>query len=491
LSPKISQALGDFKVTQGFDYDLAIIGAGVGGHGAAIHAVSCGLKVAIIEAGDMGGTCVNRGCIPSKALLAASGRVRDLRNAHHLKTLGIQLGSVDFDRGAIANHANTIVSKLRGDLTNSLKRLGVDTIQGWGKIAGSQKITIETDKGEKTITAKDIILAPGSVPFVPPGIEIDGKTVFTSDDAVRLESLPKWIAIIGSGYIGLEFSDIYTALGCEITMIEALDQLMPTFDPDIAKLAERVLIAPRDIETKVGLLAKKIIPGSPVIIELADFKTKEVVEVLEVDACLVATGRVPVSKNLGLETVGVETMRGYIPVNDKMQVLAAGEPVQNLWAIGDVNGKMMLAHSASAQGIAAVENICGRPREVDYLSIPAAAFTHPEISYVGMTEPAAKELGKAEGFEVGSVKTYFKGNSKAIAEGETDGTAKVIFRKDTGELLGVHIFGLHASDLIQEAANAIAQRDSVNNLAFRVHTHPTLSEVLDEAFKRAAGAGSH
>lgn len=478
-------------MTQGFDYDLAIIGAGVGGHGAAIHAVSCGLKVAIIEAGDMGGTCVNRGCIPSKALLAASGRVRDLRNAHHLKTLGIQLGSVDFDRGAIANHANTIVSKLRGDLTNSLKRLGVDTIQGWGKIAGSQKITIETDKGEKTITAKDIILAPGSVPFVPPGIEIDGKTVFTSDDAVRLESLPKWIAIIGSGYIGLEFSDIYTALGCEITMIEALDQLMPTFDPDIAKLAERVLIAPRDIETKVGLLAKKIIPGSPVIIELADFKTKEVVEVLEVDACLVATGRVPVSKNLGLETVGVETMRGYIPVNDKMQVLAAGEPVQNLWAIGDVNGKMMLAHSASAQGIAAVENICGRSREVDYLSIPAAAFTHPEISYVGMTEPAAKELGKAEGFEVASVKTYFKGNSKAIAEGETDGTAKVIFRKDTGELLGVHIFGLHASDLIQEAANAIAQRDSVNNLAFRVHTHPTLSEVLDEAFKRAAGAGSH
>jgi dihydrolipoamide dehydrogenase len=491
LSPKISKALGDFKVTQGFDYDLAIIGAGVGGHGAAIHAVSCGLKVAIIEAGDMGGTCVNRGCIPSKALLAASGRVRDLRNAHHLKTLGIQLGSVDFDRGAIANHANTIVSKLRGDLTNSLKRLSVDTIQGWGKVAGSQKITIETDKGEKTITAKDIILAPGSVPFVPPGIEIDGKTVFTSDDAVRLESLPKWIAIIGSGYIGLEFSDIYTALGCEITMIEALDQLMPTFDPDIAKLAERVLIAPRDIETKVGLLAKKIIPGSPVIIELADFKTKEVVEVLEVDACLVATGRVPVSKNLGLETVGVETMRGYIPVNDKMQVLAAGEPVQNLWAIGDVNGKMMLAHSASAQGIAAVENICGRAREVDYLSIPAAAFTHPEISYVGMTEPAAKELGKAEGFEVGSVKTYFKGNSKAIAEGETDGTAKVIFRKDTGELLGVHIFGLHASDLIQEAANAIAQRESVNNLAFRVHTHPTLSEVLDEAFKRAAGAGSH
>src|SRR4028119_2131800 len=396
----------EMTVTQGFDYDLVIIGAGVGGHGAALHAVSCGLKTAIVEASEMGGTCVNRGCIPSKALLAASGRVRELRNTHHLKSLGIHVGGVEFDRQAIANHAGNLVSKIRGDLTNSLKRLGVDIIHGWGRIAGSQKVTIATDSGEKTLTAKDIILSTGSIPFVPPGIEVDGKTVFTSDDALKLDWLPNWVAIIGSGYIGLEFSDVYTALGCEITMIEALDQLMPTFDPDIAKLATRVLITPRDIETKVGLLAKKIIPGSPVIIELADFKSKEVVEVLEVDACLVATGRVPVSKNLGLETVGVETMRGYIPVNDKMQVLAAGEPVQNLWAIGDVNGKMMLAHSASAQGIAAVENICGRAREVDYLSIPAAAFTHPEISYVGMTEPAAKELGKAEGFEVASVKTY-------------------------------------------------------------------------------------
>jgi len=475
-------------VSQGFDYDLVIIGAGVGGHGAAIHAVNCGLKTAIVEAADMGGTCVNRGCIPSKALLAASGRVRDLRNAHHLQTLGIQLGSVDFDRGAISDHAGNIVNKLRGDLTNSLKRLGVDTIQGWGKLTGPQKVSVATAKGEKVITGKDIILAPGSIPFVPRGIELDGKTVFTSDDAVRLESLPQWIAIIGSGYIGLEFSDIYTALGCEVTMIEALDQLMPTFDPDIAKLAERVLITPRDIETKVGLLAMKVTPGSPVVVELADAKTKEIVEVLEVDACLVATGRVPVSQNLGLELLGVETVRGFIPVNDQMAVLAGGEVVPHLWAIGDVNGKMMLAHAASAMGIAAVENICGRDRTVDYLSIPAAAFTHPEISYVGMTEPAAKELGKTEGFEVASVKSYFKGNSKAIAEGETDGVAKVIFRKDTGELLGVHIFGLHAADLIQEAANAIAQRQSVNYLAFAVHTHPTLSEVLDEAYKRAVGS---
>lgn len=476
-------------MSHGLDYDLVIIGAGVGGHGAALHAVSCGLKTAIVEAADMGGTCVNRGCIPSKALLAASGRVRELRDAHHLKALGIQVNGVHFERQAIADHAGNLVLKIRDDLTNSLKRLGVETIRGRGKVAGAQKVSVSTEAGEKTITAQNIIISAGSIPFVPPGIELDGKTVFTSDDGVKLDWLPPWIAVIGSGYIGLEFADVYTALGAEVTMIEALDQLMPGFDPDIAKLAQRVLIAPRDIETKVGMLAKKVTPGSPVVIELADAKTKEVVEVLEVDACLVATGRIPATQDLGLETVGVELdRRGFIPVNDEMAVLIDGQPVPHLWAIGDATGKMMLAHAASAQGVVAVENICGRTRTVDYRSIPAAAFTHPEVSFVGLTEPAAQELAKTEGFTVQSVRSYFKGNSKAIAEGETDGVAKVIYRQDTGEVLGVHIIGLHASDLIQEAANAIAEHRTVHELAFFVHTHPTLSEVLDEAYKRAVGA---
>ncbi len=473
-------------MSQKFDYDLVIIGAGVGGHGAALHAVKCGLRTAIIEAADMGGTCVNRGCIPSKALLAASGRVRELRNQSHLQEMGIQVSGVGFEREAIAAHAHNLVSKIRSDLTNSLKRLKVETIHGWGKVAGMQKVSVTTESGEKTITAHDIMLCPGSVPFVPPGIEVDGKTVFTSDDAVRLESLPQWIAIIGSGYIGLEFADVYSALGCEITMIEALDTLMPGFDPEIAKIAQRTLISPRDIETYSGTLAKKVTPGQPVAIELADAKTKEIVDVLEVDACLVATGRIPATKNLGLESVAVETdRRGFIPVNDQMAVLSSGEAIPHLWAVGDATGKMMLAHAASAQGIIAVENICQRQKKIDYRSIPAAAFTHPEISYVGLNSAAAAELGEAEGFEVATVKTYFKGNSKALAEGETEGMAKIIYRKDTGELLGVHIIGIHASDLIQEAANAIAERQSVQNLAFKVHTHPTLSEVLDEAYKRA------
>jgi dihydrolipoamide dehydrogenase len=469
-----------------FDYDLVIIGAGVGGHGAALHAVRCGLKTAIVEAKDMGGTCVNRGCIPSKALLAASGKVRELNDADHLKGLGIQVGEIQYDRSTISDHATSLVNKIRGDLTNSLKRLNVDTIRGWGKIADTHKVSIISESGEKTITARDIMLCPGSIPFVPPGIEIDHQTVFTSDEAVRLESVPQWVAIIGSGYIGLEFSDIYTALGSEVTMIEALDTLMPGFDPEIAKLAERILIKPRDIETHVGVLAKTVKPGSPVVIELVDMKTKEALDTLEVDACLVATGRIPATKNLGLENVGVALdRRGFIPVDDRMAVLKEGEPIPHLWAVGDATGKMMLAHAASGQGVVAVENICGRHKTVDYRSIPAAAFTHPEISYVGLTEPQARELGEKEGFEVASAKTYFKGNSKALAEGETEGMAKVVFRKDTGELLGVHIIGIHASDLIQEAANAIAARQSVHALSFNIHAHPTLSEVLDEAYKRA------
>lgn len=473
-------------MSDAFDYDLLIIGAGVGGHGAALHAVKRGLKTAIVEADVMGGTCVNRGCIPSKALLAASGRVRELRNEHHLKSLGISVGNVTYDREAIADHAKNLVSKIQGDMTNSLSRLGVDIIKGWARLAGEQKVAIATPDGEKFVTAQDIILSPGSIPFVPPGIETDGKTVFTSDEALKLDWLPDWIAIIGSGYIGLEFSDVYTALGCEVTIIEALDQLMPTFDPDIAKIAQRVLIAPRDIETRAGVIAQKVTPGSPVVIELADRETREVVETLEVDACLVATGRIPATKDLGLERVGVEAdRRGFIPVDDHLRVLRGGEPVPHLWAIGDATGKMMLAHAASAQGILTVETICGEPRTVNYMSIPAAAFTHPEVSFVGLTEPAAKLMAEAEGFMIDTVRTYFKGNSKALAEGESDGLAKVIYRKDTGEILGAHIIGMHAADLIQEAANAIANGQTVTDLSFCVHTHPTLSEVLDEAFKRA------
>jgi dihydrolipoamide dehydrogenase len=476
-----------------FDFDVIVIGAGYGGFDAAKHGAEHGLRVAVVEAREMGGTCVNRGCVPSKALLAASGRVRELADAEHLQGFGIHAAPVRFERQKIADHARQLVETIRANLTKTLERSGATILRGKGRLEGPQRVAVREASGvERVYSAREVILATGSDPFVPPGIETDGRTVFTSDEAINLEWLPRWITIIGSGYIGLEFADVYTALGCEVTMIEALDRVMPTFDPDIAKLAARKLIEGRDIDARAGVLAKSITPGCPVKIELVDMKTREPVEILEVDAVLVATGRVPVSADLNLASVGVTTQRGFVPVDDTMRVLASHEPgaevVPHLWAVGDVTGKMMLAHTAAAQGSVAVDNILGHPRRIDYRSIPAATFTHPEISSVGLSEAEAKELAAKEGFELGSVRSYFKANSKALAELESDGLMKLLFRKDTGEVLGAHIYGLHAADLIQEIANAVARRQSVRQLVNEVHTHPTLSEVVEVAYKQAAMA---
>ncbi len=470
-----------------FDFDLIVIGAGYGGFDAAKHAAENGLKVGIIESREMGGTCVNRGCVPSKALLAASGKVRELANVEHLASFGIHSAPVRFERQKIANHANNLVANVRNNLTKTLERSGVSILRGLGRLEGDQKIGLREANGvDRLLTAENVILATGSDPFVPPGIEIDGRTVFTSDEAINLEWLPRWIAIIGSGYIGLEFADIYTALGCEVTMIEALDRVMPTFDPDITKIASRNLISARDIDAKSSVLASKVEPGCPVKIQLSDMQTREIVENLEVDAVLVATGRIPNSKGLNLESMKVETARGFIPIDDSMRVLVKGKPLDHLWAVGDVTGKLMLAHTAAAQGTIAIDNILGNNRQIDYRSIPAATFTHPEISSVGLSEEEAKEFSKKDGYELGVVRSYFKANSKALAELESDGLMKLLFRKDTGVILGAHIYGLHAADLIQEVANALARKQSVADLAIEVHTHPTLSEVVEVAYKQAA-----
>ncbi|EYU44013.1 hypothetical protein MIMGU_mgv1a006170mg [Erythranthe guttata] len=438
----------------------------------------------------MGGTCVNRGCVPSKALLAVSGRMRELQDEHHMKALGLQVAAAGYDRQAVADHANNLASKIRGNLTNSLKAIGVDILTGFGTIVGPQKVKYgKVGFSENVVTAKDIIIATGSVPFVPKGIEIDGKTVITSDHALKLEFVPDWIAIVGSGYIGLEFSDVYTALGSEVTFIEAMDQLMPGFDPEIGKLAQRVLINPRKIDYYTGVFATKITPakdGKPVTIELIDAKTKEAKDTLEVDAALIATGRAPFTKGLGLNNINVETQRGFVPVDDRMRVIDAdGNLVPHVYCIGDANGKLMLAHTASAQGISVIEQLTGKDYVLNHLSIPAACFTHPEISMVGLTEPQAREKAEKEGFEISIAKTSFKANTKALAENEGEGLAKLIYRPDTGEILGVHILGMHAADLIHEASNAIALGTRVQDIKFAVHAHPTLSEVLDELYKSA------
>lgn len=374
------------------------------------------------------------GCVPSKALLAASGRIREMKDAHHLKSFGITVGDVTVDRQGVADHANQLANKVKGNLEASLRGLGVEIIESRGALCETPQQVVVESTG-KRISAKNIILAPGSVPFVPRGITVDEKTVFTSDGGLQLSFIPQYVAIIGSGYIGLEFSDVYTALGSEVTFIEAMDTLMPTFDPEIRRLADRLLIKTRPIDSRVGVFASEVTPGvegqRPVIIKMIDAKTKEHVETLEVDACLVATGRVPNTGNMGLDKAGIETDRmGYIAVDEKMRVLSkkeGGEVVPHVYCIGDANGKLMLAHAASAQGISAVENIVGRPHAVNHNAIPAACFTHPEIAFVGLNEDQAKEKAKSEEFPLGKSVSYFKANSKALAELESDGIAKVVF----------------------------------------------------------------
>ncbi|KAG9138172.1 hypothetical protein Leryth_001403 [Lithospermum erythrorhizon] len=403
-----------------------------------------GLKTAIVEGDVIGGTCVNRGCVPSKALLAVSRRLHELRNEEHMKSFGLQVAAAGYDRRGIADHANNLASKIRHSLSNSLQTLGVDILAGTGTI-------LKVKYGGTIITAKDVIIATGSVQAIPTGIEVDGKTVITSDHVLKLEYVPDWIAIIGSGYIGLEISDVYTALGSEVTFIEALDELMPGFDPEIGKFAQKVLINTRKIDYHTGVLASKITPaknGKPVIIELIDAKTKEPKDTLEVDAALIATGRTPFTRGLGLENINVQTQNGFVPVDERMRVLDTNSKlVPHLYCIGDANGKMMLAHAANAQGISVVEQVCGNDYVLNHLCVPAACFTHPEISMVGYTEPQAREKAENEGFEISVVKTSFKANTKALAENEAEGLAK--------------------------------------DMKYAVHAHPTLSEVMDELFKSA------
>ena len=476
------------------DFDLVVVGCGVGGHGAALHAVSKGLSVAVCSGGDVGGTCVNRGCVPSKALLAASGRVRDMQDTKHLAALGITAGPVSYDREKVAAHANNLASTVKKNLGNSLVGLGVTTFEEAGELVDGK--TVNLVGSGKTIKAKNVILATGSVPFVPPGVQVDGKTVFTSDEALKLEWVPDWVAIIGSGYIGLEFSDVYTALGSDVTFVEALPRLMAGFDKQIAQQADKILLRPRNIDGYSGVFASEVTPGIPGVkpckVKMIDANTKEEVATIEPDAVMVCTGRKPFSDGLGLEKVGVKVERGFVQVNEKMQALGEdGNPIDGLWCIGDLNGKMMLAHAASAQGISAVENMCGDEHILNHDAVPAACFTHPEIAMVGPTEEQAREKAEAEGYEIAISTGSFRANSKALAEGEGDGIAKVIFNKETTEVIAVHIVGIHAADLIQECANAIEHGINLRQLSMTVHTHPTLCEVLDEAFKGGMGRAAH
>ncbi len=439
-------------------HDLIIIGAGPGGYETAMAAASAGNKVALIERDRLGGTCLNRGCIPTKALCRSAEMAVSMREAGDFG-IGLSTSEINIDYRAIAGRKDAVVAQLREGVAELLK--GVEVISGEARFVSTCGVEVNGD----IHTAPRIIIATGSRPaLLPiPGAEL----AMTSDDFLALETLPNSVAIIGAGVIGLEFASILNAFGVDVTVIEYCKEILPPFDAEVAKRL-RMSLKCRGINILTDTQVTEVSPGMTVKC-LAKGKEKTV----EAEAVLMAVGRRPVIPD-GLVELGVKLNRGAVVVNDSMEVewVSGNDPEGGtIYAIGDVNGRCMLAHAASAQG----EIVLGHKRNLDV--IPSAVFTMPECAMVGLTE----EQCKAQGLDFCINKSTFRANGKAVAMGETDGMVKIISETSTGRLLGCHICGPHAADLVTEAALAMSSSLTVEAIAGTIHAHPTLSETVRNA----------
>ncbi len=472
-------------------YDVIVIGSGPGGYVAAIRAAQLGLKTACVEAQKLGGVCNNWGCIPTKAMLESANYAR---HVGELGDFGITVGEVQLDVAKAADRARSVADKGAKGTGYLFKKNKIDRIEGWGRLAGKGKVEVEPGKNaghgdeapakggkKRTLTAKHIIIATGSRPRSLPMLKIDGDRVWSSDHAVFPGELPSSLGIIGAGAIGMEFADVYNAFGSEVTLVEALDRILPLEDAEasrtLAKLYKKrgidVLEAARLEKADIG---KK---GVKLHIKAKDGKAQTV----EVERVLVAVGRAPVIDDIGLDAAGVKTEGGFIQTDEYMRTSAEG-----VYAIGDVTKPPLLAHKASHEGIVAAEHIAGVAEHVvDYGNIPAVTYCHPEVASVGMTEEQAKEAG----YDV-TVGTFpFSANGRARTAGETDGFVKVIRDKKYSELLGAHIVGAHASEMIAEFVVGRQLETTVEEMELSIHPHPTLSEAIGEAALAALGRVIH
>jgi len=455
------------------DYDVIVIGSGPGGYVAAIRAAQLGGKVAIVEERELGGTCLNRGCIPTKALIHS---VSVLELANRASEFGVKLDHVAPDYARMAARKDEIVQKLRKGVAALLKKNKVEVIRGRGKLL--DKNTVEIAGGDQTTKrrAANIIIATGSEPLRLPGIPFDGARVITSDDALSLTTVPKSIIIIGGGYIGAEWASIYSGLGADVTVVELMQQLLPRSDADLAKELLRTF---KRSKIKVHLGAK---------VESAAANEDRVTcvlstgEQISAEMLLVCVGRSLNSAGLGLEDIGVETDGAAVVVDDHCRT-----SVPNIYAIGDVTAKLMLAHVASRQGIVAAECAMGLETVVDLHAVPACIFTRPEIASVGKSAQECEEAG----IDFKQSSFHFAGLGKAQAIGEPRGWAKIIAHASTGEVLGVHIIGPHASQIIAEAALAVSMEATVEEIAHAIHAHPTLPEALMESAQSWLGKAIH
>jgi len=460
------------------DVDVCVIGTGPGGYVAAIRGAQLGLKVAVVEREELGGVCLNRGCIPTKAMLRSADL---LTTFMHSADFGILAENVRVDYAKVLARKDKVVKQLVGGVASLLESNGVQVIRGSGRLVERRKVLI-TGANEAAISAKNVIIATGSEPASLPIKGASGSGVIDSDGALELREVPQSMLVIGGGAVGAEWANIFGAFGSQVTLVEMLPTLLPLEDEDMGRALARSL-SRRGITVHTDAKLEEISDGDDGkkvgTLTLKDGKQERVAA----DMVLIGVGRKPNTEGLGLDDVGVKTdRRGFVEIDDHLRT-----SVPNVYAIGDVSGKQLLAHLASHQGITAMETIAGQDKTMDYKAVPSCTFTHPEVATVGLSEREARD----KGYDVRVGKFPLAASGRAMTYGDTDGLVKVVADAKYGELLGVHIIGPSASDMIPEAVLGIRLEATLEDITGTIHAHPTMAESVMEAAWAASGAALH
>ncbi|TYO95674.1 dihydrolipoamide dehydrogenase [Geothermobacter ehrlichii] len=456
------------------EFDIAVIGAGPGGYVAAIQAAQAGAGVCVIENDRPGGTCLNRGCIPTKALFSTAQMLNRLR---HAADHGIDVGEPAFDYARAAERKDRVVAQLVNGVEQLLKGNGVEIFRGFASLEGPGRIRIRRQGVVGHIQARNIIIATGSLPAVPKALAVDGRNILTSTEILAIKELPESLLVVGGGYIGCEFASIFSTFGCKVTVVEALPSILANTDRQAVREVEKAFR-----QQGVQVLTKTAVEG----LEVGDGQVTARLsggESLTVEKVLVAIGRRPNTEGLALDSAGVATdERGAIVVDEGMRTSAEG-----IFAIGDVTGGIQLAHVASYQAGIAVKNALGGDARADYRVVPSSIFTLPEVSQVGLSEEQCKQ----QGIEVSVGRFAYMATSKAVCEGEVQGSIKLIAEKASGRILGAAIAGADASTLIAEIGAAMAAGMTAGQLGEVIHAHPTLPEMVKEAAEDVEGKAVH
>lgn len=464
-------------------YDVVVVGAGPAGYVCAIRAAQLGLRTACVESGSyeggLGGTCLNWGCIPAKALLESAALAHNLQ--HHGARMGVKPVEVEYDFPAAVKRSRIITRKLTAGVKYLLGKNKVDIIQGRGRLAGAGRVAVESDGETREIATRNVVFATGSVMQTFPGFELDGEKVIGSREALGLQQLPAKMAIVGAGFVGVEFADVFNAFGVDVTLIEALDTLVPFEDPDIGKALERSF-RKRGIRNLTNTRVKHLDRDSnPMVLTVVNPDGSETAE--ETDLVLMAVGRRPVTENLGLEKNGVAVEDGFIRIDDWCRTNQPG-----VYAIGDVAGQPMLAHVGSHEGIVAAEHIAGVAKHpMTYGNIPSVGYCHPEVASIGMSVAQAEEAGH----EVVTGKYPLGAHGRALTAESADGFVKVVADAKYGELLGVHMIGHNVSELVAEVGMARELEATLDEIVRHAHAHPSMAEAVMEAAFAALGRSVH